>query len=118
MLLSLLFLLPTLAIAFPSPLLARQSPSPCAPTTYRISSFTLTPSTLHFTFQSFFPTPSLVTDPASLEPATCSATASNTTGTFPSEFTCSTGRTNLIIDVRGEKPGREYQVGHWWRCNG
>ncbi|KAF2437893.1 hypothetical protein P171DRAFT_437506, partial [Karstenula rhodostoma CBS 690.94] len=76
----------------------------CTPSQYTISSFAINPSppnqSIHLAFRSAFPDPSLVTD-ATLSGSVCDA-SSDDKGNFPNELTCSTGRGNLEVDLRGE----------------
>jgi hypothetical protein len=106
--------LPALLLAAPTDLLSTRQ-SVCTPTSYSISNFTYTPQNVHFAFKSSFSDLSAVADPAS-EGTTCDGAAAN--DVFPSEFACSTGRTNLIINLRSDKPSNKYQVSHFWKCNG
>ncbi|KAF2746346.1 hypothetical protein M011DRAFT_459479 [Sporormia fimetaria CBS 119925] len=114
---TLLLLLPTLALT--SPLHTRQS-SPCVPTSYTISNYQYTTSAstgarILFNFNSAFSNPSIITDPASTG-ATCDA--SDPSGSIPFSNECSTGRRNLMFDLRGPQERAEFQIIHSWRCNG
>lgn len=116
-------LVPTLtALVFPVLLLAAPTPRDvsCTPSLYSISNFVLdaTPGTqqVQFTFKSNFNDATGIVDPA-LAGSTCNASA-GTDGSFPNEIPCSIGRGNLEVDLRGPEPSAEYQVIHFWQCNG
>ncbi|KAF2019296.1 hypothetical protein BU24DRAFT_489288 [Aaosphaeria arxii CBS 175.79] len=109
-------LLPSLALS--SPLLTRQT-SPCAPTSYTITNYLYTTSpssgaTVHFTFQSHFPDPSLIQDAVS-SPTSCDAKSPD--GTIPNSNACTADR-RLLFDLRGPQERGEWQVSHSWRCDG
>lgn len=114
----LLTLIPALSLA--APFETRQA-EPCAPTSYTITNFKYTagpsgaPAQILFNFKSAYADTSIIDDP-SLAGATCNATA--TDGQIPNETECSTGRANLIFDLRAPQQNADFQVPHSWHCNG
>ncbi|KAK7188424.1 hypothetical protein PSPO01_05615 [Paraphaeosphaeria sporulosa] len=114
---TLLLLLPVLTLALPH---NSRDAATCTPTAYTISSYTANPTkpnqSIHLAFRSAFPDPSLVTD-AALSSAVCDASA-DSSGNFPNELTCSTRRSNLEVDLRGELGSGKLMVIHFWRCGG
>ncbi|KAF2242915.1 hypothetical protein BU26DRAFT_438005 [Trematosphaeria pertusa] len=114
-------LLPAASLAAPTSLSARQDPA-CAPTSYAIADFTYTtgPSSssphVSFNFQSFFSNPAIINDPSSAG-ATCDADGESVDA-FPMETECSTGRVNLMFDLRAPVDQANFQIIHTWHCNG
>ncbi|KAF2661929.1 hypothetical protein K491DRAFT_586409 [Lophiostoma macrostomum CBS 122681] len=113
-----LFLFPALCLAS---LLDNREAEPCAPTSYTITNFHYTagpsgaPAQIVFDFQSAYANTSFIDDPA-LAGAVCNATAAN--GEIPNETECSTGRANLIFDLRAPQQNADFQIPHSWHCNG
>ncbi|KAL1598889.1 hypothetical protein SLS60_008032 [Paraconiothyrium brasiliense] len=107
--------------AFAAPTVhAARTVASCNPTNYTISSFTLDNSppdwSVHFVFRSSFSNPSIIID-AAISGSVCEAFA-DSTGNFPNELACSTGRGNVEVDLRGPEPSGKYQVIHFWQCDG
>ncbi|KAF2684379.1 hypothetical protein K458DRAFT_338451 [Lentithecium fluviatile CBS 122367] len=115
------FLLPAMALAAPASLSARQDTA-CAPTSYTITDFKYTTGasssnpTVHFGFKSVFSNPSIISDPSS-GGAACDSTGA-TLDSFPNETECSTGRANLMYDLRARVDQANFQIIHQWHCNG
>ncbi|KAF2002230.1 hypothetical protein P154DRAFT_521061 [Amniculicola lignicola CBS 123094] len=103
---------------------ARQQSQPCAPLSYTISNYLYDskvdgPARLLFVFKSEFRNTSIgiITDPAQ-EGSKCEVVSE--TETLPMEGECSTGRGNLMFNIRG-RVGQEtgdLQIIHDWRCEG
>lgn len=114
-------LLPAFILAAPTQLSARQNPA-CTPTCYTISDFSYSTGAsstnphVHFKFQPTFSDLSIMTDLAS-NGATCDATGSSV-DSFPMEAECSTGRANLLFDLRAPVDKVEFQIIHTWQCEG
>ncbi|KAI8938382.1 hypothetical protein NX059_004277 [Plenodomus lindquistii] len=112
-----LFLLTTTTtLALPSPLLPRAD-EPCAPTSYTLSSYTLTtsPTSAHvsFLFTSTFANPSLITDSA-INGASCIADGA----VIPNSNECAIEGRKLLFDLRGPQEEAYYQITHTWVCGG
>jgi hypothetical protein len=113
-------ILPLMALAAPASLSVRQDE--CTPKLYDLGDFDYSngPSgsnvTLFFGFQSSFKDPSIINDPA-VGRVTCSAKAPSV-DSFPNEVECSSGRANLMFDLRAPVNKFNYQIIHTWQCNG
>ncbi|KAF1960520.1 hypothetical protein CC80DRAFT_488832 [Byssothecium circinans] len=110
-------LLPTLLLAAP---LAPRADD-CVPTIYTINEYTFTTGAnstnpaVHFYFIPTYTNPSIITDPSLITTggSSCGANAA-TLDTFPTESECSTGRANLIWDLRNRVDRAEIQIIHGW----
>jgi hypothetical protein len=114
-------LFPILSLAAPTALVsAREAAATCTPASYTISAYTLSATpphqSVHLVFHSTFPDPSTISD-AAISGSVCDAT-SDASGAFPNELTCSTGRGNVEVDLRGAAGSGKYQFIHFWKCAG
>ncbi|KAF2731646.1 hypothetical protein EJ04DRAFT_514411 [Polyplosphaeria fusca] len=112
-------ILPILTLALPSP--AEAKADGCIPTAYETSNFRYFTNSsergasVSYNFKSYFEDPTIIED-ASISTALCEVTAED--GTIPNETVCSTGRSNLLFDLRAPQDKTEYQLIHQWKCNG
>ena len=109
-----------LALSIPVSFESREAEQ-CSPASYIIYGFEYSENSLNrqasilFGFLPTYNNYTSIDDPATAG-AICNAVSAN--GELPNETECTTGRANLLFDLRAPQEDMDYQIVHSWHCNG